>query len=475
MSALLPSDSGIVFFLDAYPICGTKENANLGIWFCTAHFKKGRLSMPLSKSDPALSDPLSKTSLLFVEDDRVTREQAARLLERKLGRVLTACDGSEGLRVFRKERPDIVLADITMPVMDGLAMAAIIKSESPDTPIIAVTAHEDEHSLQQALDVGMDGYVIKPLDLDAMTPVLFKNARLVMQRRREEARRQLFTYLLDINPHLIVSSSRDAVDYANRTFLTFVGQESLDSLLAGAPGLLSEVHVGGARYALDDFSWITALPGLAEHQRTACFSASGEACAQENTFWITTRHFRELDRVVVTFTDITPLERERVQLLYQATTDSLTGVANRYKLTEYIASEHARFRRYGLPLTLIMFDIDHFKQVNDTHGHPAGDTVLAELAGMVLRAVRDTDILGRWGGEEFMLLAPISTKDDGLEFAERLRAMVESAAFPGDIRITVSFGVAELAPDESVDSLLRRVDEALYKAKRNGRNRVETA
>lgn len=431
--------------------------------------------MPLTKSEPAHADLLSQTTLLFVEDDPVTREVAARLLERKVARVYTACDGSEGLRIFREMHPDIVLADINMPVLDGLSMTAIIKSEAPDTPVIALTAYSNDHYLQQALDVGMDGFVQKPLDLDAMAPILFKNARQVMHRKQEEARRQLFTYLLDINPHLILSSSGGKVDYANRTFLAFVGQDRLESLLAGTPGRMNEMHVGGTRYRLNDFSWLSLLPELAQHQRTACFSPSGDTCAKENTFWITARHFRELDRVVVTFTDITPLERERVQLLYQATTDSLTGVANRSRLTECIAAEHARFRRYGLPMSLIMFDIDHFKQVNDTHGHQAGDKVLEELAGIVLRAVRDTDILGRWGGEEFMLLAPISSKEDALEFSERLRAIVESTPFPEDIHITCSFGVAELAQNESIDSLLRRVDTALYKAKNNGRNRVETA
>lgn len=431
--------------------------------------------MPLRKAPLSPTETLSRISLLLVEDDAFTREQLGRLLSRTVDVVHPAADGSEALRLFRELQPDMVLTDINMPVMDGLSMAAIMKTESPDTPIIAVTAHNEEHFLQKAIEVGIDGYVSKPIDPDALIPVLFKNASFVLQRNQEEARNQLVSYLLDINPHLIISSEHGRVDYANQTFLQFVGQDSLETLFAGARGAMNEIHVAGVRYHLSDFSWISELRMLPDHQHTACFSASGEECVAENTFWVTARRFGDLDRDIVTFTDITPLERERVQLLYRATTDSLTGVSNRFKLAEYISAEHARFRRYKMPMSLIMFDIDHFKNINDTHGHTVGDLVLVELAALVRRAIRDTDTLGRWGGEEFMILTPVTTLVDALEFAERLREDIESTSFPLAGQLTCSFGVAESAEGESLESLLNRVDKALYKAKNNGRNRVETA
>ena len=431
--------------------------------------------MPLRNAPLSPNETIARIRLLFVEDDPFTREQLGRLLARTVEEVYSAADGSEALRIFRERQPDMVLTDINMPVMDGLSMAAIIKAESPDTPIIAVTAHNEEHYLQKAIEVGIDGYVSKPVDPDGLIPVLFKNARQVLQHRLEETRNQMVSYLLDINPHLIISSVGGLVDYANQTFLQFVGQDSLESLFSGTRGKMNEVHVAGVRHKLADFSWIAALRELPEHQRTACFSASGEECVAENTFWVTARRFGDLDRDIVTFTDITPLERERVQLLYRATTDSLTGVSNRFKLAEYISAEHARFRRYNMPMSLIMFDIDRFKNINDTHGHTVGDQVLVELAALVMRAIRDTDTMGRWGGEEFMILAPLTTLPDAMEFSERLRRAIESTPFPMVGGLACSFGVAEAVADESMESLLTRVDTALYKAKNNGRNRVETA
>jgi diguanylate cyclase (GGDEF)-like protein len=431
--------------------------------------------MPLSKDPASPEQPLSMLSLLIVEDDPVTLMQLQKQLGQLMKIVLSAADGSDGLKVFRENHPDMILADINMPVLDGLSMAAIIKAEAPDTPIIALTAHNEESILQKAIEVGIDGYIVKPVDIDLLTPVLFKNARQVLHRKQEAARAQLFSYLLDINPHFIISTVSGTVDYANKTFLHFLGHETLETLFSGGSCSINEVHVNGTRYSLRDFSWIPKLRDLPGMQHTACFSTLGAECSAENFFWVTSKYFPELDRDIVTFTDITALERERVQLLYKATTDSLTGVSNRSKLTDYIHAEHARFRRYKVPMSLIMFDIDHFKAINDTLGHAVGDQVLSALASVVLHSMRDTDILGRWGGEEFMILAPLTILEDAREFSERLRETIAASPMPGVPQLTCSFGVAEIRKGESLDALFNRVDAALYRAKNNGRNRVETA
>ncbi|MFZ5425533.1 MAG: GGDEF domain-containing response regulator [Thermodesulfobacteriota bacterium] len=418
-------------------------------------------------------DTLRRITLLYVEDDAFTREQLGRLLARVTGKALPAADGQEGLRVFMEHRPDMVLTDLNMPVMDGLTMTAAIKAESPDTPVIAATAHNDENYLQRAIEVGMDGYVAKPIDLDKLRPVLHKNAQLVLQRREDEARNQLISYLLDINPQLIVSSAGGVIDYANKTLLHSAGHENLEEFLSGRQGLMDRLAIDGREYRLNDPAWIEAAASQDAPRVMAAVPPPEGRPGETNIFWIKARRFPGLDRIVATMTDITDLERERVQLLYQATTDNLTGLANRHKLFEHINAEHVRFRRYRTPMSLIMFDIDHFKKVNDTFGHAAGDQVLAGLAGEVAEVIRDTDTLGRWGGEEFMILAPLTPLHEAMDLAERLRLAVGKADFPVAGRITCSFGVAEMAEGESVDSLLRRVDAALYAAKNKGRNRVE--
>lgn len=157
-----------------------------------------------------------------------------------------------------------------------------------------------------------------------------------------------------------------------------------------------------------------------------------------------------------------------------ASHDPLTGAFNRYRLAELFASESLRDRRYDSGLTLVMFDIDHFKAINDKHGHAVGDTVLKETAVLMRDNIRATDVLARWGGEEFVILVPETYIEKGQALAEKLRGIIASHAFTGvPTSVTASFGVAEhVAAGETLDVLCARADRALYRAKHEGRNRV---
>lgn len=165
------------------------------------------------------------------------------------------------------------------------------------------------------------------------------------------------------------------------------------------------------------------------------------------------------------------LAEERVQAM--AITDGLTGITNRQELGRLLEKEMARAARYASPLTLIMYDLDHFKHINDRFGHNTGDDVLKTVAGLVDDNLRGIDLHGRWGGEEFMVLLPQTGLDAARKVAEKLRQAIAHHRFEGPGSITASFGVAQLAPGEGARSLAQRVDEALYRAKALGRNRVE--
>lgn len=161
-----------------------------------------------------------------------------------------------------------------------------------------------------------------------------------------------------------------------------------------------------------------------------------------------------------------------------AVTDSLTGLLNRRALYDVLRHELVRSERYGRPLAVIVFDVDHFKSVNDQHGHAAGDEVLRHVSGIATKVVRATDTVARYGGEEFVVIAPETDLASALLLAERLRTALRSSeiALDHDVTLTVtaSFGVAMLQPGEhSPDHVLRRADQALYSAKAAGRDRVE--
>ncbi len=154
-----------------------------------------------------------------------------------------------------------------------------------------------------------------------------------------------------------------------------------------------------------------------------------------------------------------------------ARTDPLTGVANRRATAEELERQISAARRYGHDLSVVAVDVDHFKVINDTYGHQRGDEVLADVARVLASQLRESDRLGRWGGEEFLIVAPHTDAEQAAALAERCRsALVAQPA--EDLEVTATFGVATYRPDEHVDELLMRADELLYTAKGAGRDRV---
>jgi diguanylate cyclase (GGDEF)-like protein len=170
----------------------------------------------------------------------------------------------------------------------------------------------------------------------------------------------------------------------------------------------------------------------------------------------------------------------RDALQFQATHDPLTGLPNRGEILNLVHRELARCLRTEKPFGLIMGDIDHFKQVNDTHGHLTGDAILRGVALRMTALLRTYDSVGRYGGEEFVVLAPLSDVTGTIRVAERIRAGIEATKFDtaaGELRLTMSFGVAirDCGHTRDTESLLQAADAALYRAKAAGRNRVELA
>lgn len=214
------------------------------------------------------------------------------------------------------------------------------------------------------------------------------------------------------------------------------------------------------------------------------------------TFW--DRHSDYLDFIVpgiflfcaifvwltTTLTQQTAFDVRRVALLEQESiTDPLTGVYNRRYLDRRLEEEINRAKRYDLPLSILLIDIDRFKQVNDTYGHQVGDSLLIHLSKVILSHIRTSDVAARYGGDELLILAQNATLDSATTLAERLRQNVEEdqpelSSDPDeeqDFRVTVSIGIAGLGPDiTDAESLVKYADEALYRAKQEGRNCVIT-
>jgi len=195
------------------------------------------------------------------------------------------------------------------------------------------------------------------------------------------------------------------------------------------------------------------------------------------SFWVEKYITPETDKSgeITGYTAIAQNITDKKIIESMSVTDRLTGIYNRHKLDEVLEHEMNRYNRYREAFCVLLIDVDHFKQVNDVYGHQAGDIVLQLLSKVLKENTRGSDFVGRWGGEEFLIIAPKTTVEEVSVLAEKLRSQVESKDFPDVGAITASFGVAEYVYGETIANFINRADDALYSAKRGGRNRVEIA
>jgi len=272
-------------------------------------------------------------------------------------------------------------------------------------------------------------------------------------------------------------SDPDDILYINPAYERIMGR-SRQEAYRNADALLDAVHP-------DDLPGVAGeMNGAGSRQRTIDMTfrvIQGDG----DTRWVRMRRYPVDDaekggeRVAGTVVDVTELKRVELELEqanalleHQALYDALTNVANRRQFDILLDREVSRVDRYGGSFALIMFDLDRFKSFNDEHGHAVGDQVLEETARVVEARLRKSDVLGRWGGEEFMVLMPDTGPDDAVKAAEAMRERVASHRYPGVENVTISLGVAAYHPGDSRTELLRDVDESMYRAKREGRNRV---
>lgn len=263
------------------------------------------------------------------------------------------------------------------------------------------------------------------------------------------------------------------IDVTTRGWLFFFRREQVETIdWAGAPQKVLERE--GAQLQL------TPRKSFAVWRE----EVQGKSLAWQQQELVAARDLGDDLTVLVSAHEVTHLnerlqaEREALahaneHLLKLATTDFLTGVMNRYRIEHLVQVSLANAERYGHTFSLILFDIDHFKQVNDIYGHDEGDRILKSLVNSLECSLREGDQLGRWGGEEFMVLVPTEL-DGATGLAERLRARVEATDFGLRDRVTVSLGVTEWVSGDSLKDLLVRADSAMYRAKKAGRNRVIT-
>jgi diguanylate cyclase (GGDEF)-like protein len=426
--------------------------------------------------DRSRKGPGRRLTVLLAEDDALARGVIAGVLGDRYT-VAEAASVTEARQLFERDKPDMAILAARLPGGGGGSLAAGIRRGDRRLPIFLTGAVGDILAVLSTVSLPGIRPVLRPVDPVVLAEALDDAAGDLTARRSAEDAWELVKFFLDEAPHLSAILHGSEVVTVNRAFLRFMGLPTVHEFKARGGSLERYLDdpppEGLAAWAfglLDDRLDREHRLRLRNPDRPSRPDRPDEP---PQVFQVAATRLPGRDRCLLILTDVTELELERRELLDLANLDPLTRVYNRRKLEDTLADETARANRYGTPLSMVLLDIDHFKAVNDTYGHEAGDAVLVELAGRLAGGLRQVDRLARFGGEEFVVVAPGIDLTAAVELAERLRQAVAGKDFIAAGRVTASFGVAGYASGEPPAAMLKRADEALYRAKNGGRNKVE--
>jgi len=424
----------------------------------------------------------SHKSILIVEDQHIILTYIKSILKKKFGTIHTALNGAEGLNLYKTHKPDIVVTDLQMPVMDGLEMIQHIRTLDPDAKILITSAYSNTNYMLKAIDLGVNGFHIKPIDSDRLLEqidALVKQLSLEEKALEEEEKFRVLSsaardaiVMMDING-MVTFWNQGAERIFGYTKEEVIGKE-LHKFLA--PDYYYEDHnkampkfrnSGDGKFVGKTIE----LKALRKDQSSIAVELSLTSVKLHNE-WNAIGIMRDItDRI---------LAKEELIKAYKkmdilAHTDHLTQLSNRLDMMEKLNYECTRFERSAVQFSIAIGDVDGFKEINDTYGHQAGDEVLSNIAHILQTSIRKQDIVGRWGGEEFILMFPKTTLEGALIVAEKIRKSIEEADFEYEqnkIRATITFGVATYDEKMDIDACIKMADEALYKGKKRGKNCV---
>ena len=451
------------------------------------------------------------TARVLVVDDL---EPNVKLLEAKLRAeyfdVIGAYSGEEALRLASAEKPDIILLDVMMPGMDGFEVCQRLKA-APETmhiPVVMVTALDQQADRVAGLEAGADDFLTKPVEDIALFARVRSLTRLKMMTDELRMRHATGKGLG------VVSEIEIDTDQGEKRLFIIDDNEEQAKKLIGALGegyavsheMDPEIALGRARSgdfdliivnmsieAMDPLRLCSSIRSFEETRLTPILAVvrQGDTRKLVRALDIGVNDYlsRPVDKNELTARIATQLRRklyvDQLRSSFQASlemavTDQLTGLYNRRYLASHMSAMFDRAFWTGRALSVMLLDIDHFKAINDTYGHDAGDKVIKEFAAAISATVRGIDLACRYGGEEFLIAMP----DTDLAFAgivaERLREEIAGMNFVvnsgrDEINVTVSIGIASTEAgieNDSAQKLIKRADEALYEAKTGGRNRV---
>ncbi|HJD59667.1 MAG TPA: PleD family two-component system response regulator [Rickettsia endosymbiont of Omalisus fontisbellaquei] len=446
------------------------------------------------------------TTILVVDDIETNIKLLTAKLLKEYYTVLTANSGKEALAILKKEKIDIILLDVMMPEMDGFEVCKIIKTNSETThiPVVMVTALSDIDDRVKGLEAGADEFLTKPINdtalfvrlksLSRMKSLIdelklrnstnallgvtniemhdtFADKKILLINDDVVQAKNIKQMLLKITQNVKVISNSDELDIINEYTPDLV---IISSTLENEDPLRISVILRGKA----EISGVVIILQIDEDGMPLV--VKGIELGINDYFVYPIEESELLARIR------TQLRRKQYQdnlrndleqSVNLAAKDGLTGLFNRRYFDIHLKQMIEKANKESIKLYLLMCDIDNFKHVNDTYGHQAGDKVLTIVSRILKNTLRVTDLIARFGGEEFTILLTDIDISKAIETAERVRVKIEYMDFPIEDQIeplkkTISIGVTEYKKEESIESFIERADKAMYEAKTTGKNKV---
>lgn len=393
-------------------------------------------------------------NILLLEDDIALNKAIKKVLELDDHVVDTCLDGQTLLESLVKIY-DLYVLDINVPHISGLELLDIILFQNDQAKVIMISSNTDVNSLQAAYKLGCVDYLKKPFHLTELRAKvnrlkilredIFSAVRLKRDSEGLTKKEKRFLHLLLENSPLVVRYEVIGnYVYENKAM-------SMNALRALVRRLRGKMEDDIIQNNIEEGYSISNISSTENEHQKEDVTQKLKALEEENK----------------------RLKLDKEILIKKSTVDPLTGLYNRVKIEEIFLLEQQQFIRYGDPLSIILMDLDYFKTINDVYGHNTGDRYLQELAKILMAFSRSSDIVGRWGGEEFLILLPRCTLDKAKEAAIRLKDAIHEMDCPKIGRRTASFGLSILNEEDTLNSFVNRADKALFLAKAGGRNRVE--
>lgn len=448
--------------------------------------------------------------ILIVDDIEANRRLLQAKLEAQYHSVLLASHGLQALEMARAHDPEIILLDVMMPGMDGYEVCRRLKADpvTSHIPVVMVTALSDAEDRVRGLDAGAEDFLTKPVDdflLNSRVNTLMRYSAVTSELRKREANglrggavetpsaleldRPARIFLIDDNPRtstriatLLRDNGHKVITLLESGSMGDMAQERTDVLLVSLLSRTFDPLKLCAHFKTNDLTRAVSILLICDPLDRAKAVKGLEIGASDMIMTpIDPQELLARVRTQTRRTRYVEILRDRVDRgLELSVIDQLTGLYNRRYMTHQLQQFMHRAVMGGKPLSVMMLDIDHFKRINDTHGHQAGDEVLQEIADRLRQNIRPMDVACRPGGEEFLVILPETPGDLAFAAAERVRRAVAAGEFSvlgnsRQVAVTISAGVSSLlGPHDTMAELLNRADTALYQAKSAGRNRVQS-